>query len=145
MPTRRTIFLGLAAVGVGGLVLSGKSDNVLRAIGVSPVPEVRDSDIALVKTAIAESNDLLAAAIQVKANFAASVLSTQIAELGGTATRKTEHPTITAKGILKVACEQAAIQRRDDAVAAVAPQLAQTLASLAAGLAQLSVTPSEAL
>ena len=145
MPTRRTIFVAAAAVGVGGLIFSGKTDDIVRGFGVDPVPEVRERDQELVAQAIAENQTLLTATLVLNAEVARQILVQQIIDLGGAARETSDSPTTITRNELKKTIQATALRRQKDSVEAASPQLAQTLGSLAAGLAQPGRLKSEAL
>lgn len=145
MPTRRTIFAAVFAVGVGGLFLSGKADNALRAVGLSPATEVRESDQQLVNAVIAKNRELLAVGTSLEAHITAGILRQQIEALGGSVKPVAADPAVSSLTQFKAMLKEASQQRQQDAVSAASSELAQTLASLAAGLAQLAASPEKAL
>ena len=138
MPTRRTIFAGAAALSLGGLLLFGKADNALRALGVSPAPEVRDSDVRLVSNALADNNELLGLATALGATAAAALLSEQIVELGGKPAKASGKAAGTSPDKLATLIAATAAKRQADAARATSGELAQVLASMSAGLSQLA-------
>ena len=145
MPTRRTIFAAVLAVGVGGLFLSGKADDALRTVGLSPAPEARESDQQLVIAAIADNRELLAVGTSLGAHIAAGILHQQIEALGGSIEPVAADPAVSSLAQFKAMLKARSQQRQQDAVSAASSDLAQTLASLAAGLAQLAASPEKAL
>ena len=137
MPTRRTILASVAVAGLGALVLSGKSDDLLRAAGIDPVPEVRATDQEFVSNAIAENQMLLAVATTLNATFAHKILVQQIIDLGGNAQENANENPPETLAAFQTELLATSKRRRKDALDATSMQLAQTLASLGAGLAQL--------
>lgn len=133
MTTRRAVLVGVPLVALTAVVFTGRADDVARWLRVRPVPEVRASDRALLDRAVASVRALLDSARDHQDEAAAAILLAQLAGLGasddGSAGSGTDWPTSIA---------EAAEERAEDATTASAPQLAQVLASLAAGLAQLA-------
>lgn len=145
MPTRRTIFAAVFAVGIGGLFLSGKADDALRAVGLSPAPETREGDQRLVTAALADNRELLAVGTSLEAHIATGILQQQIEALGGSVKPVAAEPAVSSLAQFKAKLKATSQQRQLDAVSAASSDLAQTLASLAAGLAQLAASPKKAL
>ena len=145
MPTRRTILASVAVAGLGALVLSGKSDDLLRAAGIDPVPEVRATDQEFVSNAIAENQMLLAVATTLNATFAHKILVQQIIDLGGNAQENANENPPETLAAFQTELLATSKRRRKDALDATSMQLAQTLAYLGAGLAQLGNLEREEL
>ncbi|OUZ07986.1 hypothetical protein BHE97_14905 [Aeromicrobium sp. PE09-221] len=126
---------GIAAGAVVALGATGRLDDVVRGVGVKPRPRPVDADISLVRAVLSDQQRVLAIARGTAgAEDIAEVLEQHIAQLGGT-------PTTTAEnGTLSAALSEAADHRAGDALAATSPDVVRVLASMAAGLDQLSAT-----
>lgn len=136
---------GLAVVAAGaGLHVAGRDDDLLRALGARPRPMPDASDTALLRTAAAEQASLVDAVEQLSDvdDSLASVLREQLEALGG-APGGSAPPTSEVSGgadAVGRAVTATARRRESDALAAVSPDLARVLASLAAGQAQVART-----
>ncbi len=153
MVSRRVVLAGagssLLALGAGALYGTGRHDDVLRALGARPRPVADPSDVDRVRRAAAEHDDLLTAARGVDApEDLVAILTEQRDALSGDAgPQESATPVVdpqVAQAPRATTAEVAALvslvarRRADDAVEAVAPDLARVLASLGAGLAQVA-------
>lgn len=136
--TRRAVLSGAAILAVAGLFLSGRADDLAHQLGVRPVPEVRDSDRVLLDRVINDQQHLLASARASGDDSTVAILLTQLTELGANAGNRNTVSVTTTKEWRSMLSDTA--ERREvEAMNAVAPEFAQVLASLAAGLAQASM------
>lgn len=133
---------GIAVVAAGaGLHLAGRDDDALRALGARPRPLPDAADTAILRRAVAEQQELVAAVSAVDASSAddlVRVLRVQLEALGGA--DGAGGPTGTGRDAATVVASltAAAARRQRDALAAVSPDLARVLASVAAGQAQVA-------
>lgn len=149
MVSRRVVVgAGAAVVAAGaGLHLAGRDDDLLRAVGARPRPVPDPADTALLRTALSEQETLRATLEAVAADDGdldvedlVAVMDRQVTTLGGpSSTPPAASPDVDAAGLAE-RLAQVARSRERDALAAVSPDLAQVLASLAAGLAQTART-----
>lgn len=139
MRSRRAVLTASAIAVVGAVIATGRGDDVLRVLGVKPVPEVRDSDRELIAAARTESEGLLADALARRDDRSASVLTTQLAALSSTdvAVPPSDAPTSNDRWVENLAAVAKA--RRKAVPKAISAELATVLASQAAGLEQLMV------
>lgn len=145
MPTRRTIFTSAAVLGLGALIFSGKTDDLIRAAGIDPVPEVRAADQEFVTNAISDNQKLLSAATALNTEVAHKILVQQIIDLGGSAREIPIDDPPKTLAQFQSRLRETSERRRNDAYEATSTQLAQTLASCAAGLAQVGHLDHEEL
>ncbi len=138
--SRRSLLLGCTTVavvgaGIGGAVATDRLDDALRLVGVTPKPEPDPGDLRLTARARADAEALvtLAAAAQAPAD----VLVALTAQRDALPTTLPDASGVT--GDLDAACLAVADSRAADALAAVSTDLAQVLASMAAGLTQASI------
>ncbi|MCO7239504.1 hypothetical protein [Aeromicrobium sp. CnD17-E] len=146
MVSRRVVVGGgVAVVAAGaGLHVAGRDDDVLRALGARPRPMPDPADTRLLERAAADQAALAASVGRlegVRTDDLVTVLRTQLDGLGGAAdvdaspsTRSSDVATVVAD------LNRTASRRQTDALAAVSPDLARVLASLAAGQAQVART-----
>lgn len=136
MVARRRIFLTAAGVGVatlGGLFVTGRYDDVLRAVGATPRPLPRPEDTSLMTAVVADQQQVLAVARGAGATEVVALVSAQLDQLGATPGRR------QVSGDLTTTLRDAAGHRAADARAAISPEFAQVLASMSAGLTQAVV------
>lgn len=144
----RRVVVGAGAVVLaagGGLVLTDRHDDVLRALGARPHPVADPDDTALLRTVASEQADLVGALEGLDdAEELVTVLREQLEALGGapgaTASPSTAPPSVEDAAGAAALVEETSRRRERDALVAVSPDLARVLASLAAGLAQVSTT-----
>ncbi|MEH3067936.1 MAG: hypothetical protein PGN15_07700 [Aeromicrobium erythreum] len=146
MVSRRVVVGGgVAVVAAGaGLHVAGRDDDVLRALGARPRPMPDPADTRLLERAAADQVTLavsVEALDGVRTDDLATVLRTQLDGLGG-APDVDPSPTTTSSDVATVVADlnRTASRRQADALAAVSPDLARVLASLAAGQAQVART-----
>ncbi len=126
---------GVVAAGGAALVVGDRLDDALRVLGVPPKDRPDAGDVRLAARARAEADALVDRAVADDAPAAVvAVLREQAAGLPATAT------STTVADDLETACRAASAARRDDALEAVSPDLVAVLASLSAGLAQVTRT-----
>ena len=126
---------GIAAGAVVALGATGRLDDVVRGVGVKPRPRPVHADVSLVRAVLVDQQRVLSIARGTSgAEDVAEVLEQHIVQLGGTPTGATE------AGALSTALGEAADHRAADALAATSPDVVRVLASMAAGLDQLSAT-----
>ncbi len=132
MSSRRVVLTaaGGGAVALTGLFLTGTFDDALRAVGARPKPLPRPEDSSLLQAVVADQQKVLAIARDSRANDVVDLLSTQLVQLGATP------GTDAVAGDLGASLRDAAKHRAADARAAIAPEFAQVLASMSAGLTQ---------
>lgn len=162
MFSRRAVFsagAGAAIAGLGAVAAhrAGVLDDGLRGIGVKPHPEADPGDVRLLATAARDVESLLdlvgaaLAAESIRGNerrfliTARAVITEHAKSLGVRAQLVGTEITTPRLGLdaiianLAAAVASAADTRGRDAVRAVSPEVAQVLASMAAGLDQLVV------
>ncbi|WP_286929758.1 MULTISPECIES: hypothetical protein [Aeromicrobium] len=132
MSSRRVVIAaaGGAAVGLAGLFVTDTFDDALRAVGATPKPLPRPEDTSLMRAVIEDQQRVLAVARGAANAPAVTLLSAQLEQLGATP------GTGTGAGDLGAALRTASRHRAIDARAAIAPEFAQVLAAMSAGLAQ---------
>jgi len=158
--SRRAVLGTGATVGVGAACLvvaeaTGSLDDIARAVGVRPHPEPAASDTTLLTRVAQRQGELLALVDATGrrhrdlAPGLASALTAGKAHLEAVGGARQPHaPDIdddpsTALATLADAYRDAADERASDAIAAVSPDLARVLASMAAGLDQLAATAAQ--
>ncbi len=146
MVSRRVVVgCGVAVVAAGaGLHVAGRDDDVLRALGARPRPMPDPADTRLLERAAADQV-ALAASVEglggVRTDDLVTVLRTQLDGLGGAPETDAAPPAASSDVAAVVAdLNRTASRRQTDALAAVSPDLARVLASLAAGQAQVART-----
>lgn len=135
--SRRTLLgsgtvLVVGAAVVGTAVATDTLDDALRAVGVEPLPEPDPDDLRLTARALADAIALVELAQASKAP--AEVLAALTEQRDSLPRGRPEAPTVGDD--LAAACATAADARALDALAATSVDLAQVLASMAAGLDQ---------
>lgn len=132
MSTRRVVIAAAAAsaVTLGTLFATDTLDEALRALGARPRPLSRPEDTTLLEAVVADQQRVLAVARAADAGAVVALVSAQLEQLGATP-GSTHEP-----GDLAAVLREAADHRAVDARAAIAPELAVVLASMAAGLDQ---------
>lgn len=146
MVSRRVVVGGgVAVVAAGaGLHVAGRDDDVLRALGARPRPMPDAADSRLLERAAADQA-ALATSVEglrdVETDDLVTVLRTQLQGLGG-APDGAPSPSTTSSDVATVVADlnRTAGRRQTDALAAVSPDLARVLASLAAGQSQVART-----
>ncbi len=121
-----------ATAGIAGAVATHRLDDGLRRLGVEPRPESDPGDRRLVARARADAQALITLATEAEAprdvitalNQQRDALPTTLPDASG------------VTGELAAACRTVATARAADSLAAVSSDVAQVLASMAAGLAQ---------
>lgn len=137
--SRRSFLVGasgtvLLAGSVAALVATDRLDEALQAVGVEPRPQPDPGDLRLTARARADAEALL-----VLASTAAAPADVMTAlEAHRDAVPATLPDASAVSGDLADACLAVADARANDALTAVSVELAQVLASMAAGLAQCS-------
>lgn len=137
--SRRALLVSAAGVavvgaGLGGAVATHRLDEALRAVGVEPKPEPDPGDLRLTARARADAEALALLAATAKAPAALTTVLTE--QRDSLPTGWPDASGVT--GDLAQACRAVADSRAADALTAVSTDLAQVLASMAAGLAQCS-------
>ncbi|MCX6407640.1 MAG: hypothetical protein NTV28_12045 [Propionibacteriales bacterium] len=146
MVSRRVVVGGAVAVVAAGagLHVAGRDDDVLRALGARPRPMPDAADSRLLERAAADQA-ALATSVEglrdVETDDLVTVLRTQLQGLGG-APDGAPSPSTTSSDVATVVADlnRTAGRRQTDALAAVSPDLARVLASLAAGQSQVART-----
>lgn len=138
--SRRSLLVGCTGVavvgaGIGGAVATHRLDDALRLVGVTPKPEPAPGDLRLTARARADAEALVTLAVTAQAP--ADVLVALTAQRDALPTTLPDASGVT--GELAAACLAVADSRAADALTAVSTDLAQVLASMAAGLAQASI------
>lgn len=132
MSTRRVVLVaaGSGAVALAGLFVTDTFDDALRAIGAEPRPLPRPEDSSLLAAVVADQQDVLAVARAAGNDPVVTLLTSQVEQLGA------RPGTVATPGDLRASLRDAARNRATDARAAIAPEFAQVLASMSAGLTQ---------
>ncbi|GAA3547508.1 hypothetical protein AFL01nite_22480 [Aeromicrobium flavum] len=132
MSSRRVVLVaaGGTAVALAGLFATDTFDDALRAVGAKPKHLPRPEDTSLMKAVVDDQQRVLAVARGTGNAPVVDLLSAQLEQLGAIPGSR------TATGDLARSLRTAAGHRATDARAAISPEFAQVLASLAAGLAQ---------
>lgn len=155
MFSRRALFsagAGAVIAGLGAVAAhrAGVLDDGLRGIGVKPHPEPDPGDVRLLAAAAQDAESMLnlvAAALAAGAGrdserrflvTARAVITEQARSLGVKSTSTEPGTDASAAGLATLAAA-AADHRGRDAIRAVSSEVAQVLASMAAGLDQLVV------
>lgn len=137
--SRRSLLVstaGVAVIGgvIGGAAVTHRLDDALRVVGAQPKPEPDPGDLRLTARARADAEALVLLATKAKAP--AAITSVLVEQRDALPTTVPDVSGVT--GTLADACLAVADSRAADALAAVSTDLAQVLASMAAGLAQCS-------
>lgn len=137
MVSRRFLLSGTAVVvtgaGLGTVVATDRLDDGLRALGARPTPLPDPGDLRLTTAARRDADALVALARSSDTPAAVlTALEQQQAALPPAASASTDQ----LAGDLRTACTTAADARAAAATTAVATELTQVLASMAAGLDQ---------
>lgn len=142
--SRRALLLGTGSVvviggaAVAGAVATDTLDDALRAVGVEPLPEPDPGDVRLTGLALA---DAIALVVLAEASDApAEVVTALTQQRDALPPGRPEAPAVGDD--LAEACSTAADARAAAAEEAVSIDLAQVLASLAAGLDQCAAQVS---
>lgn len=122
----------MGVVAVGGVAVAGRLDDVARELGLDPVPQPAEGDTALLAEAASDQARLLAVVGSLSPALT-TLLTEHLDALGGAA-RSDDDPAPDLAGA-QASLTAAASVRRDQAEAAVSPDLARTLGSIAACLA----------
>ncbi len=133
--------LVVVAGSLGGLRLTGRDDDALRALGVRPRPVPDPADTSLLTRAAGEQAVLLGRLVSERAEDdpLALVLTEQLDVLGGPPVPADTPEDPDAAETLARAVALAGRRREGDALAAVSPDLGRVLAAVAAGLAQVAL------
>ncbi len=135
MTRRRTLLLGGAAaigvVTVGGVAATGRLDDVVRVLGIDPVP-LPDADDTALLTEAADDTARLIAVVGPLSSTVTRLLTEHLDALGG-APAAGDSPAADLAAA-RVALLASASTRRDQAVAATSPDLARVLGSVSVAL-----------
>lgn len=134
MTSRRALLIGTATVAVGGglLAVSGRADDLARAIGLDPVPLPDPGDEQLVAAVAEDQRRLLGIVDGAGQDWAPvrDLLGEQLVAVGGDPTAPITRTTGDPAAALRAAADERAAQ----ALEARSPALARVLASMSAGL-----------